>query len=318
MLKYLTKGEKTMKLEQEELININKLLKVSENILDIYIDLINAEFERNQKQYQEKINMLIMYRELENNLYQRFGKNIEQLARVLNRIEYQNNRQSKNKNKKEVMISRIENSLIAQYFINPFLSMQNDISLKVEENRIAVAYQYDKDYISLIIHLLNQKIKDNIPEEIRAELILLKNRTIYENRLFEKRLLLSDSKLEPIIEGRAISSLFRQDENLIKQIYMDEIKYNLNDSIMNISGMSNYLLETSLSSQIIEQTNLINLEASLRLLEENEFILIYEDYYNSIKDSIEDNGFNKGLQDVLEVFQQVSSTSTKYRKVKKI
>lgn len=307
-----------MKLEQEELININKLLKVSENILDIYIDLINAEFERNQKQYQEKINMLIMYRELENNLYQRFGKNIEQLARVLNRIEYQNNRQSKNKNKKEVMISRIENSLIAQYFINPFLSMQNDISLKVEENRIAVAYQYDKDYISLIIHLLNQKIKDNIPEEIRAELILLKNRTIYENRLFEKRLLLSDSKLEPIIEGRAISSLFRQDENLIKQIYMDEIKYNLNDSIMNISGMSNYLLETSLSSQIIEQTNLINLEASLRLLEENEFILIYEDYYNSIKDSIEDNGFNKGLQDVLEVFQQVSSTSTKYRKVKKI
>ena len=157
-------------IKRTEEDKMNSLLDITYTISKVYDGLIKYTIENNFRKYQEYLDNLLLCQELENQIYQSMNISLENYDRVSDKIERLNCRREADLERKNRVISRISNYLLKMHYLNPFLSMQEDDNLCYEENRIAIMNQYDRDYILMLLYLLNQRMEEEQDQALKKNL----------------------------------------------------------------------------------------------------------------------------------------------------
>lgn len=293
---------RTVKKSEDE--QMNSLLDITYTISKVYDDLIKYTIENNCKKYQEYLECLLLCQELEDQTYQNMGVSLENYDRVSTKIERMNHQRNEELERKNRVITRINNYLLKKHYLNPFLSMQKDTNLCREENMIAITNQYDRDYIFVLLYLLSQRIEEEKDQLLKKEFIEFKYEVLMMNKSFENDYLFHQNQDRPAIDGRKIALLFGQDEWEILDLYSEKTMIMLNFNIYQIMNLSEEQLLTLKSKQAFYQEQLISLESILALLEKEEQEVVYQSFVNTFLPTFQELGDQRKIQDICHVFDK--------------
>ena len=208
---------------------IEELLDITNTVLMVYKKLQYYEANENMIEYQEWFDNLKMCMEVEDKIYEKgFSKlSVLELDRIIRRITYLNNRRKLDPEQKGLIIDRIISYLDTKEQLNPFLSQQEDVVLRNEENAIRITVQYNLDYVCKLIDLCNRKIKDSDNLDLKKGFISFKYQVIFMNKIVEFGLL-DNSFINLEITGRERAIAFHQDEELVESIYQEANLFQFN------------------------------------------------------------------------------------------
>lgn len=285
---------------------INELINITNEILNMYTELIIAEIEDDKEYYElvlEELKELIV---TENKIYMKLLENkpdIETLIKRISRIIDLLYKKICLENKISIL-DRISIYLRNKDYTNPFKSMLKTPYLATNQNNQIIANQYNYDHKKSLIKFINHALEE-CPHQIQAELINLKYRNIFIAKTFELFLLRPfEEKTE--ISGRENAVLFGHDKTTVDKIYfnyslevitilMDEIKQKIFFTMID-QGSSYTLLD--------KYEDTILLESYLSMLSKEEIKLIQQIIFK-IKPT---RGILREFYDLLEKYQEKTSS----------
>lgn len=296
---------KVKKTVEEQL---NSLLDITYAISKVYDGLVKSTLENNGRKYQEQINSLLLCQELENKIYQELNVSLENYDSITDRIEKMNHGRTEELERKNRVISRVNTNLLKRHYLNPFLSMQEDLNLRNQENMIAILNQYDRDYFFVLLYLFNQRIEEEKDLELKKEFVRFKYEVLmmfkpYENDYFFHQ----GCNNKPMIDGRNRSLLFGQDEWELLDLYSKKTMTMLEFSIYQIMNLSEEDICSSKSTQAFYQKQLISLESILALLGKEEQEVVYQEFVDTYLPTFQELRVERKIQDIYRVFNKSES-----------
>lgn len=280
---------------------IKELLDISYTIQSIYDDLADNYY--NEEEYKKSLSTLNMCLELENKIYDKIINNKKNLDNNLKRVKYFNQERMESEELKILVYKRIINYIFDYEYLNPFLSMNQNPNIQLEENIIAITNQYYLDYNYLVTCLLEQAINIEDNHIIKELLLQKKYDNIVMNKQSEKSLIKISPSTIPVLENRERLILFNQKQELIKKVYLKEsiniIKANINE-LININNKN----RLSLEKKTIKIIALIYLKSALYILEpkEREAVINY-----LLQLPVLSNDNTETLNDILNIYNELNN-----------
>ena len=202
------------------------------------------------------------------------------------------------------------------HYLNPFLSMQEDDNLCYEENRIAIMNQYDRDYILMLLYLLNQRMEEEQDQALKKEFIKFKYEVLIMHKSYENDYLFHQNQDKLLVDGRERALLFGQDEWEVLDLYSEKTMIMLNFNIYQIMTLSEVELLTLKEKQAFYQEQLISLESVLALLSIKEQEVVYQSFVNTFLPTFQELGDQRKIQDICHVFDKASLPKEKVKIMK--
>lgn len=267
---------------------IERLLDITYSIINIYTNLPTAELSNNKILFQQLLEELKECIKIENKIYEELLKEIKDtnnIERLIRKINYKNDyRQSTEDNQfKDLVIERISMYLRTKNYINPFLSMNENLQERRQENLDAITVQYNFDFAYTLIELYNKKISESsLPE--RNMLTTIKYNVISTEKTLELDLL-KIPMIVPEISGRERAILFNQDKDEIEKAYFDASAYLIEHIIQEITVIANNIeyFQQLPHYKFIRLGKLIELECCLTILTYDQIRTLYHNVlYNII------------------------------------
>lgn len=291
---------------------IKELLDITYSLNKIYLKLAQYELEENKQKYQEWFENLKMCIEVEEAIYQNpyFSELLDfELDRILRKIEYLNNKRQEEEEEKDLIINRITSYLEAKDYLNPFLSLQEDLVLRAEENGIAIANQYNLDYVYNLVSLLNQKRNNTDINKMKKIIIDSKYEVIFVNKLIEFSLLKNPIIL-PDFSGKERAILFNQDKETVNSVYLSSCLYQFNDSLSELLSLEEIPGE-SIEKESFKQIELTNIECVTLFFNEKNL----QEILKQLSDLSKQEKYKKVIQEVCLIITNYQSNNKKSKKL---
>ena len=307
------------KIKQTEIIP--SLLDITYTIVKVYEKLQEYYLENNKKQYQQYLENLALCQQIENRLYHQLITNKDYYHDLISQISWQNQVRVEENSIKKLVLSRIVNYLTTFDQVNPFRSNSSTEIVAYIENFNIIQVQFIRDYIPLLVYLLEQKINKVSDLELKKLLISERFDIILSSKLLENTLLVQTEK--PLLEGRKRAILFNHDPKLVTEVFLDESKYNISCAFDTLSFLdldNNIDQSFDLYDQCEYIIELTDLETILTMLEIEELKNFYSSFLlNKVWKNMAKKGNkepSKTLMDCKEVFQKVLTAKEKTKVLK--
>lgn len=300
-----------MKTNKETIVNlVEDLIKITTTINNIYQNLNECEYYQQEEKYQETIELLKMALELENKIYNKLIPNktnvlekIKELKRIIHNLTIDSNSN---------LTSRILLYLLEKEHLNPFLSMASTTQQREFENIGIILTQYNLDSLLATLNLLDKNILKLKKNSLKKMLLNQKYQILFMYKNLESFINLGDKIIINKCSGRTRCILFNQDKDLISTLYQDSVQNMIEDNIQVILNKEEIFKGTNLTNEQINYYRVLNTEANLSLLTDEEFFVIYQDYYYS----------NMTTTDVsnceLKIIMDVLKKEQKRRRIRKL
>lgn len=311
---------KMKKLKQTEIIP--KLLDITYTIAKVYEKLSKYNKENNMEQYQQYLENLALCQQIENNIYHQLLSNKETFHDLLSQINWQNQVRIADETTKKLVSSRIIGYLTTYDVQNPFLSRNLTMDIKLEQvalikNMEVITVQFERDYIKLLIYLIDQKIKSIQDSSQRDLLIDYKFDITLSNKLLENDLL-TQTEI-PSLDGRTRTLLFNHDPNLVTKLFIEESNDRISSIFDKLSFLDDDFEESFDSEDKVEyMIELIDLESALTMLKYPEVKDLYRTFIQQKlwRSMFEKKAPSKTLMDCKNIFQKVLTNKEKMKTLK--
>lgn len=291
---------------------IEKLLDITYSINKIYGTLAQYELEGNETKYQEWFECLKMCIEVEEKTYKDYCTNQTfelEIDRILRKIEYLNHRRIADEDEKALIINRIISYLETKNYLNPFLSLQEDFILREEENELAIANQYNFDYVYNLISLLNQKRNNTNIIQIKKAIIDAKYQIIFVNKIIEFSLL-NNPIILPEIFGKERAILFNQEKELVNNVYLNSCLYQFNSALSELLALEE-ISDESIEKESIKQVELTNIECTILFFDEKNI----QEILSQLSDLSKQEKYTKVMKEVYSIIKNNQSNHNKSKKL---
>ncbi len=310
-------------LYTEQVNYIDRILDITNSILIIYNELINAKKENTSEKYFEYLEYLKLGVEVENKIYEKLNlKKEEEIEVFLNIFYFRIQHKNYNENVIRKLTKRIENYFIYQTYINPTPSEKKVTQEKIDDNVNKILNQANKDYTISLLNQLEKRIQTEKNKSIYNKLIYSKYDIIFSNKYIEEKLINKKDLKEKT--GKEILIKHHQDINLINQIYdsfiFDTLNANLN-ILLNITNSSltetknkyNQILHLLIQKSCLKMASTSSIEAFSKRL--------YNEFLNTVIGQkyqiISSNSIDKIKEIFNEVYQEEYIQNKNYSKQKK-
>ena len=253
-----------MKKEERDKI-LNNIITISIVLNDKYITLATAKTDENEEIVEQTLNHIKMAREYEEKLYNSLDlKNVpyERFCyllrkRNLNQIDYDD------------IDSRFFNYISSLTITNPFLSQEEDIVDRIQENKAAITRQVKRDFTLTFLFLISQAIKQESDINNKYNLWMEYYFTIFKEKSAE--CFLDTFPKTPKKSGRNRCILFNQEKKLVNEIYQETLREYIEEDLERIKeDYNDQVLAQNPEETINKHLALLAITASKMLLLEVE------------------------------------------------
>lgn len=300
--------------------NSNRIIDISNAIIEIYEKLYNAAIDDDAKTYKEYIEYLKISIEVEQKIYNEINLtcNDDNYRHFMNTLYWEIKKRNYNEEKKINITGRIENYLIYDSYKDPSLAEDGTDEENLEDNIAKISLKIQNKYITTLFNELNKEISIENNEYIKNQLIYSKYITIYTNRYIEQQLL-NNKKIKPYDNVIEILLNHDHEEEFIKNIYSDYVLETFNITINNLLNITNNALKEKF---LFQKLCILNLKSCLKLLEIIDIKNLYDNFHKGflsdevfdIKKITSTNSIEKIKETFKEVLEEKQNTNKKFIK----
>lgn len=272
-------------------------------------DLKQNLLANQQDKYQENLELLNVFLEMENKVYHSCQFTIENYQKYYQIAELLIDQCDFEPRAKSMVLSRIMKYILMPEYKNPFLSMKHNRELFESENEIAISVQYSIDYVqSLLTNFYSLS-----PEERKylgkTFLINYEYSIRYQYKItewFVPTFFQEQNKNH----GREKCFSFQQDEQLVNAVYQDCLNNALDEFFRNY-------FDPSPISKIEQILNQLDLESLFYLLSPTELSsFIYQVYKNILNNPFYQK--NDNFKERLEILKDMIQKNLNNKDLKKL
>lgn len=274
---------------------INDYIKIFRSIYNVYLDLAKYEYKGNKEKYLEELELLKMCTDIENKFYKKL--NIDEENNIIDKLLRKIDLSKYNDNIKYSMMERLNNYIFIEDYLNPFLSMGNNItehqnmsfnkcdnildfinsfvnefvSMTADrmdrdiENIFVIDIQYDISYIRTFIKVIDKYI-DISDNKLKKELCNYKYETMYKWKVIEY-FLFNEQNKKIRIEEREKCLLFGHNKDTVNKIFKERTNDMLDECLNEILNINSFNTLNNLDNTKMR----IRLETLFSLLTKYEF-----------------------------------------------
>lgn len=240
---------------------IENLIKIINSIKNIYNKLGKLKIDSPEYlKYQEYLKIAL---EVEDNIYKRIGSEILSSDHFINRFNFLLTRADIKD--KETIAIRFSGYITMSYYLNPFLSKEEDFIEAQAENEVIIKNQICMDYYKAMYYELIEK-SSKVKANERKKLNIALNNLLFNNKVIAN---LVTNRKSTSTNGRERCLIFNHDKNTTDYLYETYCYQIINQAIIEILHFNNTLLKE------------IELRSALKLLTKNEIFQIINDYYRT-------------------------------------
>lgn len=292
-------------------IIINDLIKIENNILNIYDLLMLDEYNKDITQYKKHTNYLNLAIELEDKLIDDLNLTLQTNALIYDRITYLIEEKNYEPETKDFIIDRIgsiiqknffDNPLINDYRINSAVEYYKDLDeitydndtyntenyieydnlyneISEDFNLSCVEFEYTNEIVEKYIKNINKKINNTTDDYEKQILINEKYDQIYLNKSMECIML---GKQKENIYKRKRCKLYGQDKQFVNKTYLKCINEEIKPLFITIINITDDLLNKSKDHNIVLLLETMKLEIITEMLSEQEFNSLCSSFYGGM------------------------------------
>lgn len=209
-------------------------ISIAATIQKIYQDLAKDKINHQEEKYQSDLEMLKMCIDLENKIYQSLGVTVANLEDYYQQIEQLVQQKKYSFQKKEAIWNRLDRYLLTLEFLNPFLSMQEDINMNELENEIAIEIQFDTEYLKHFFFRIKEELNQAKTKREKERIIHCYYDTLFEFKLSEHLLANPRVLKDFTLSEREKCLLFYQNPYEVNEYYRSQSNHWIDEIIQQI------------------------------------------------------------------------------------
>ena len=267
--------------------NAERIINVTNSILNIYNQLIESKTNKNIEKYIEYIKNLSLALFVENNIYKEIIKtDTDNFDSLLGIVSYSINQKNYDESTKELMIDRIENYLDEIIYEDKYPVETDDPDEFYEENNTIIEFECANDHIEEYINELDKLSIKTKNKQLRDSAIEFKYNLIFGSKEQEKYYLKENKKKHKSHKEKLIG--YGHDEHIVEEVYSEY----LTDRSLDII---NILLENSVDKEryIDDIINLTDLKACTNIMDFETLKNLYTNFHALYYDNNNNICFNK-------------------------
>lgn len=275
---------------------LNYIISTSIVLNNEYINLAIAKTEEKEEKVKITLNNIKMAKEYEEKLYNSLDFKNVSYERFCCLLSKRNLEQTDY----DDIDMRFFNYINSLTIANPFLSQEEDIVDRTEENKDVIFRQVKRDFTLTYLYLISQVLKQETDINKQYVLWMEYYFTIFKEKSTE--CFLDTFPKTPKKSGRNRCLLFNQEKKLVNEIYQETLSEYIEEDLERIKEDYNDQLLKNPEEMASKQLTLLSITASNMILLESERDSLTEKY--------------KQNQEIMEALKKGEKLDKKYQKTK--